>query len=205
MSFCHRNSLLVVCVLAAIVAALAWRHYMAVESVDAAMGAGPLSESSLYQLESPWRTDGHQAFRLRELRGSYQVLVMIFTECTGTCPMLVKQLQSLQTTLPVPLVARTRFTAVSIDPDRDTPEVLQRYRQRMRLGDSTWILLTGDANGVRELAAVLGFNYEAAPLGQFVHSGIVTVLNPDGEIIHQQSGGADLHGVIRAINAAEGA
>jgi protein SCO1/2 len=58
----------------------------------------------------------------------------------------------------------------------------------MKLDAKRWKLLRGSESDVRELAAVLGFNYEQIDSGQFVHSNLITVLDTHGEIVHQQAG-----------------
>ncbi|HKE95613.1 MAG TPA: SCO family protein [Povalibacter sp.] len=183
------------------VAVILWRHHSFTHAEHQTSSTrAPMSERSLYQLESAWRTDADRSLRLRELRGHYQIVVLMFTECVGICPILVKQLQHLQTTLPPAIDASTRFVAISIDPDRDTPQVLSHYRQQMHL-DSRWTLLTGDSIAVREVTAVLGFNYAPGPADQFVHSSLVSVLDPAGSVIHQQPGAADMQDIVRIIAA----
>ena len=166
-------------------------------------GAGALSPKSLYQLSSVWTTDEKKTMPLVELRGSFQVLAMMFTHCPAACPMLVKQIQAMERVMPGNVKANTRFVLISLDPERDTPGVLKDYRNRMGLDRERWTLLRGNATGVRELAATLGFNYGKGGATDFVHTKLVTVLNPEGEIIHQQPGvGDDPHRVIDAIEKA---
>jgi len=76
---------------------------------------------------------------------------------------------------------------ISVDPARDSVAALRRYRSAMHLEKGRWRLLRGSETDVRKLAALLGFNYEQIDSGDIVHSNLVTVLNPRGEIVHQQS------------------
>jgi protein SCO1/2 len=39
-----------------------------------------------------------------------------------------------------------------------------------------------------EMAALLGIRYKKLPDGEFAHSNVITLLNPEGEIVHQQIG-----------------
>ena len=176
------------------------------DRASAARGGGAVSGQSLYQLESVWTTDRNEPLKLVELRGRYTILSLIFTRCSGTCPLLVKQLQVFGASLPPDIRSRTRFVAITIDPD-DTSDMLLQYRREMRLDERQWILLRGEPDAVRELAAVLGFNYaptdDQADSPQFSHSNLLTVLNPRGEIIHQQQGsGSNLGELISAIRHA---
>ena len=83
---------------------------------------------------------------------------------------------------------KVNFVLVSLDTERDTPAALHDYRGRQQLANANWTLLRGAKDDVRELAALLGVNYQKDARGQFAHSNVITILNPEGEIIHQQIG-----------------
>ena len=157
------------------------------------------SERSVYQLDSPWVEDNGQALKLAALEGNIQLLALIYTTCEGSCPITVKSMQMFSRTMPADIKGRIRFLLVTVDPEQDTLEVLRAYRREMKL-DRRWKLLRGTSKDVRELAAVLGFNYEQIESGQFAHSNLVTVLDRGGEIVHQQNDFAsDAKAVIEAI------
>ena len=143
-------------------------------------------ERSIYQLDSSWVEDNGRALRLPALEGDMQLLALIYTTCTGTCPVTVKAMQMFSRSMPDDAKERIRFLLVTVDPDTDTLATLRKYRREMKL-DRRWKLLRGSASDVRELAAVLGFNYEQIDSGQFAHSNLVTVLDSRGEIVHQQT------------------
>jgi protein SCO1/2 len=149
-------------------------------------GAGRPSERSVYQLDSSWVEDNGHALKLGALEGNLQVLALIYTTCEGSCPITVKSMQMFSTNLPADIRGKTRFLLVTVDPEHDTLAVLRNYRREMKL-DRRWKLLRGSAHDVRELAAVLGFNYEQIESGQFAHTNLVTVLDQRGEIVHQQN------------------
>jgi protein SCO1 len=183
-----------------------WSRPVNSRHASAARGDDAVSGQSLYQLESVWTTDRNETVKLVDLRGRYTILSLILTRCSGTCPLLVKQLQVFGASLPPDIRNRTRFVAITIDP-ADTSAMLLQYRREMRLDERQWILLRGDPGAVRELAAVLGFNYaptdDQTDSPQFSHSNLLTVLNPRGEIIHQQQGsGSNLGELISAIRHA---
>ena len=144
------------------------------------------NERSVYQLDSSWTEDNGRTLRLSSLEGNAQLLALIYTTCTGTCPITVKAMQMFSRNMPEDIRHHTRFLLVTVDPDEDTPPVLRKYRREMNL-DKRWKLLRGSKEDVRELAAVLGFNYEQIESGQFAHSNLVTVLDRHGEIVHQQN------------------
>lgn len=163
--------------------------------------ASQLSEKSLFQLESKWTTDAGNEITLRDLGSRPQVLVMFFANCQSACPILVHDLQKIETALKPELRKRVEFTLVTIDPRRDTPEALEKFRAARALPSETWNLLHGKPDDIQELAAVLGVKYKEEASGQFAHSNLITVLNSDGEIVHQLVGlGQDIKSAVRVID-----
>ena len=89
-----------------------------------------------------------QPFDHTDLTGSVWIANFIFTHCPGRCPLLSQRMARLQTTLrPKPV----RFLSFSVDPERDTPEVLQVYARRYRADDQRWLFLTGDRTAMYAL------------------------------------------------------
>jgi protein SCO1/2 len=65
---------------------------------------------------------------------------------------------------------------------------LATYRLTHALPADHWTLLHGEPDDVLELAALLGLKFKEDANGQFAHSNIITILNGQGEIVHQQIG-----------------
>lgn len=89
-----------------------------------------------------------QPFGHTDLTGSVWIANFIFTHCPGRCPLLSQRMARLQTTLRAKPV---RFLSFSVDPERDTPEVLQVYARRYRADDQRWLFLTGDRTAMYAL------------------------------------------------------
>jgi len=154
----------------------------------AAAPVAALPGKSIYQIDSTWINDAGQPFKLAMLRGRPQVVAMFFTSCENACPITVSDMKRIEAALPKALRAYVGFALVSFDPERDTTAALHAYRLRRGLDPTRWTLLRGEPADVAELAARVGMKYKYGARGQFAHSNIITVLNPDGEIIHQQIG-----------------
>jgi protein SCO1/2 len=123
---------------------------------------------------------------------------MLFASCEYACPILVNDMQRIRQTLPDAIREQAQFVLVSFDDTRDTPAALRAYRERANL-DPSWVLLHGDAANVQELAMLLGVKYQRDARGQYAHSNLITVLNSEGEVVHQRNG---LQGeVSQAANA----
>jgi len=163
----------------------------------------PLTERSLYQLESKWTSDVGREVRLGVFRGHLQVVAMFFTTCESTCPIIVDDMKQIEKGLPEALRGQVDFLLVSFDSERDTPAVLHAYREKMHLPAEHWTLLRGATDDVRELAALLGANFQKDARGQFMHSNLITLLNAEGEVAHQQTGvRGDTSGTIQALERA---
>lgn len=164
----------------------------------ASVAAAALTERSIYQLDATWTNDAGEPVSLATLRGRPVVLTMFFASCEYACPILVNDMQRIRQTLPEAVRERAQFVLVSFDDARDTPAALRAYRERASL-DANWMLLHGDAANVQELAMLLGVKYQRDARGQYAHSNLITVLNAEGEIVHQRNG---LQGeVSQAANA----
>ncbi len=148
----------------------------------------PLTDKSLYQLESKWTSDVGRDVKLGVLRGRPQIAAMFFTSCEYACPVIVENMKAIEQTLPEALRGKVGFLLVSFDVERDTSDVLKAYRAKKQLATARWTLLRGKEDDVRELAALLGINYQRDAKGQFSHSNVITVLNAEGEVSFQQEG-----------------
>ena len=148
----------------------------------------PLTDQSLYQLDSTWTSDVGREVKLGVLRGRPQVVAMFFAQCEYACPIIVGNMHAIERALPAALRGRVDFLLVSFDTERDTPAVLRAYRKKAKLAPAHWTLLRGGTDDVRELAALLGINYQRDARGQFAHSNVITVLNAEGEVAFQQTG-----------------
>lgn len=165
----------------------------------AATDSVPVSDRSIYQLGGVWTNDASRQVSLTELRGHPVVIAMFFASCEYACPIIVGDMQRIREALPPEIRAETQFVLVSFDHVRDTPAALKAYRERAAIDPASWTLLRGEPADVQELAMVLGVKYKQDARGQFSHSNLITVLNAEGEIVHQRNG---LHGeVAGAVSA----
>jgi protein SCO1/2 len=165
--------------------------------------AGAATDQSLYQLDSVWTSDVGREVKLGVLRGRVQVVAMFFTHCEYACPIIVEDMKRIERALPAVFRERVDFLLVSFDSERDTPEALRAFRDNRKLAVAHWTLLRGREDDVRELAALLGINYQRDARGQFAHSNVIHVFNREGEVIAQQAGlNQDGAGIVKTIERA---
>jgi len=89
------------------------------------------------------------AISLSDLSGKVWVADFIFTHCAGPCPLLSLQMGALQE--PLKELEDVRLVSISVDPERDTPEVLEAYSRRYNADPEKWLFLTGEKADVYQL------------------------------------------------------
>lgn len=90
-----------------------------------------------------------QPLSLNDLKGKVWVADFFYSTCPGPCPMMTSRLSELHKRLAGE--ADVRFVSISIDPKKDTPEVLQAYAKNFGASDR-WLFLTGEKDTIYSLA-----------------------------------------------------
>jgi protein SCO1/2 len=91
----------------------------------------------------------------------------IYTHCPDTCPLETAQLVQVQNIMGDRLGKDVFFYSISIDPERDTPEVLAEYRDRFK---AKWTFLTGKKSDIIEIRRKLGLYIEEIQDGSNNHN-----------------------------------
>ena len=116
---------------------------------------------------------------LSDLQGKIWVADFIFTHCPTICPVMTQEMAKLQSEFDTESVYFVSFT---VDPERDTPEVLSRYAVQFGADEQRWHFLTGEKDQIYQLAND-GFKLAAAQHGGgFPHSTKFALVAPDGNI-----------------------
>ncbi|MGB7749774.1 MAG: SCO family protein [Verrucomicrobiia bacterium] len=92
-----------------------------------------------------------QVTTLADLSNRVWIADIIFTRCAGSCPIMSKQMESLQDALPP--ASQARLVTLTTDPDFDTPPVLKKYGERFGANSNRWTFLTGTKLEIGQLAA----------------------------------------------------
>ena len=93
---------------------------------------------------------------LADFRGKVVAVTFIFTLCTDTCPVLTPMMSFVQDQLGRDFGAKIAFVSITVDPERDTPEVLKEYAQAFGANLAGWSFLTGAPDGIRDVTRRYG-------------------------------------------------
>lgn len=89
------------------------------------------------------------------LKGKTVAVNVIFTDCEDACPLETANLVQLQRILGERVGKDIFFYSISIDPLRDTPEVLKNYAEKFGVGPG-WLFLTGKPEDIKLITRKLG-------------------------------------------------
>lgn len=126
---------------------------------------------------------------LGDLKGKTWIADFIFTRCAGICPMMSSKMLRLQQMLQNR--PDIRLVSFSVDPARDTPEVLETYAKRFQADPERWLFLTGDKAQIFKLSeqhfhlgvADIPESERQDDLDQSVsHSSKFALVDPEGQI-----------------------
>jgi protein SCO1/2 len=98
---------------------------------------------------------------LADLKGKVWIVNFIYTNCPDTCPIQSAQMKQLQDELRSE--EGLRLVSITVDPERDTPEILTKYAARFDADSSKWLFLTGEKKMIHEFAQK-GFQLGAAEI-----------------------------------------
>ncbi len=108
------------------------------------------------------------------------VFAFFFTHCVSVCTTVTLSLKSIQSSLP----KDTNIVMISIDPETDTPDILNRYADMHRIKNPNWQLLTGTNEQIVDLQK----NFEAYRGNKMNHSTSIFVKRSNSsEIIEIKS------------------
>ena len=123
------------------------------------------------------------AFSASDFRSHWNLVFFGFTHCPDICPLTLQVLANARQKL-VDDGAKTlpRIVLVSVDPERDTPQILQQYVAHF----GTDVLgITGDLTEIHKLTKGLGIYFEKSNRDgdnySVDHSAVVVVIDPNAE------------------------
>lgn len=122
-----------------------------------------------------------------------KLVEFIYTHCPDICPTTTQEMNLLRDDLIKEGVYgnQVQFVTVTIDPYRDTPEVLRNYMDNFGIeNDGNWIFLTGDPadiieeqKKIKQVADTFQFQYRDPGNGFYVHSTFTYLIDENNQFI----------------------
>src|SRR6266571_7988886 len=117
---------------------------------------------------------------LRDLRGKVVAVTFMYASCADTCPLLTAKMATLQAKLGPEFGSRVFFASVTVDPERDTPEVLRRYAQAHEANLDGWAFLTGTPAEIQDVERRYGVYARRNPGGDVDHTFLTSLIDREG-------------------------
>jgi protein SCO1 len=140
-------------------------------------------------------TQNGDTYNFGEDKTKLKLIEFIYTHCPDICPTTTQKMNSLKTDLEKrgAFGKEVEFITITIDPYRDTPELLQKYIKGFEIENSEhWIYLTGDPENIKEdqrkiqeVADSLQFQYKDPGNGQFVHSSFTFLVDENNKFVEK--------------------
>jgi protein SCO1/2 len=125
-----------------------------------------------------------RAVSLESLGDRVLIVDFIYTSCPGPCPVQTSIQVELQHRIPKALRGEIQFISISLDPEVDRPEVLERYAAARGADLSNWSFLTGPTDEVAEVVRSWGVGSIRREDGTIDHT-LVRFLVQNGRVIER--------------------
>lgn len=138
---------------------------------------------------------------LSDFEGQYVFLSFGYTNCPDVCPATLLEFRRIKAMLG-DTADNIDFVFISVDGERDTPDVLNRYVRRF---DPTFIGMQGDDTQLQAIQGEYGLIYDIqdndnTQAGYLVtHTASKFLINPDGELIRIYSFTAEAQAIADEI------
>jgi protein SCO1/2 len=123
-----------------------------------------------------------QPFGSANVANKIWIADFIFTSCPGPCPLISSRMSELQKPLEKTDVHLVSFT---VDPEKDTPDVLRHYAEKQRAQPGRWDFLTGSKAAIYDLSKAgfkLAVDDGTEEQGTPVHSTRMVLVDRHGQI-----------------------
>jgi protein SCO1/2 len=118
---------------------------------------------------------------LADLRGKVVAVTFIFASCTDTCPLLTDKMARIQDELGARFGSEIAFVSITVDPERDGPDVLKRYARSFGANLTGWTFLTGSPQAIADVTKRYGvFVSRPAAGGDIEHTFLTSLIDPHG-------------------------
>lgn len=119
---------------------------------------------------------------LADYRGKALMLYFGFVQCPDVCPTALARTVEVLHLIGPEAAKRVQLLFVTVDPERDTPELLRQY---MGAFDPSFVALTGSMEQIRSTADAFRVYFKKVPTGSTYtmdHTALTYLFDPQGKV-----------------------
>lgn len=149
----------------------------------AAAATDELPHNSVYKLDVGVTDQEGQTTQWRDAANASsgpRIVSMFYTRCDYVCPMLFEAIRNIELQLPPVQRQRLQVGLITLDPARDDVAALKKTASQRGGDTARWRLYRTQPKDVRKLAGVLGVQFRQLKNGEFNHSTLIVLLDPQG-------------------------
>ena len=127
--------------------------------------------------------------RKNEFRDDYWILNFIFTRCkvAAMCPASTSRMVTLGQMIKKQNIKNVRLVTITLDPDYDSPGILNQYAKDRGIDFDQHLFLTGDVNQIKDLLTRFGLLTKISD-GTINHTMATFLIGPNGRILFRKPG-----------------
>jgi len=163
------------------------------------LAAAPVSAGKTIGGDFTLYTTRGEAVSLHSLRGKVVLMYFGFTHCPEMCPAELFQFKQLLSLLPPERKHQVQPIFVSLDPQRDTPEVLDAYMGHF---GKDIMALTGSEQELRKVTEPYAARFRYVPTGSSYtvdHTVNTYVIDPRGRLARILPNGTSAEDMLREV------
>lgn len=127
-----------------------------------------------------------QPFSLEQLRGRVVLVTGIYAMCSTACPEILRETKTLVESLAPDVRERISVAALSLNPEADTTELMERVTEAYGFRYPEFRYLNGETAGMHETLTRLGFARVKNPrTGAIDHANLFLLVDARGEIAYR--------------------
>lgn len=141
--------------------------------------------------------NGNEKHFNKVIAGKITLIAFIYTNCPDICPMTTHNMQLVDEKFLNENVTNINFLVVSFDPERDTPEVLNKFAAIREIDLKRWGFYTGDKTSIEELMdefevkafpSDTSYSSEGKLRYSMIHTDRISLIDSEGRLRKYYSG-----------------
>jgi len=143
-----------------------------------------------------------KTFSSENLNGKIYVVDFFFTSCPSICPIMTANMTKIHERFAH--YEDFEIVSLTVDPTRDTPDILKEYAVNRKIDSPKWHFLTGEKDSLYNVAYKFlssAMEDDSAP-GGFLHTEYFALVDKEGNMRSREDDNGNIIGVYDGTNAA---